>query len=58
MRKLNGYADGGSVGRLKPVFNQPSLFLAAAAINRRYAMNIARRNHLITTHLRDEAVWG
>lgn len=54
--KLNGYADGVSVGRFRPVLTQPSLFLAAAAVNRRYAVNMARRNYLMA-HLRGGAVW-
>jgi hypothetical protein len=54
--KLNGYADGVSVGRLRPILSQPALFLSAVLIDRRYAVNIARRNHLMR-RLRDESVW-
>jgi hypothetical protein len=54
--KLNGYADGFSVGRLRPVLSQPALFLAAVLIDRRYAVNLARRNQLIR-RVRDESVW-
>lgn len=46
--KLNGYAYGASVGRLIPILRQPLLMLSATIINRRRAVNICRRNYLMS----------
>lgn len=46
--KLNGFAFGASIGRVGPILAQPSLMAAGSILDWRLAINLCRRNKLMS----------